>query len=51
MCIQKNLFIYEPYDVLLGDEDCLYINVYTPKVIGSNKIKNHSYNTSKIELI
>lgn len=34
MCIQKNLFLYETYDKLLGAEDCLYINVYTPKVIG-----------------
>lgn len=32
MCIQKNLFMYESYDKLLGEEDCLYINVYTPKI-------------------
>jgi len=39
MCIQKNLFMYESYNVLLGKEDCLYMNVYTPKVIGSIKKK------------
>lgn len=33
MCIQKNLFMYETYNTLLGAEDCLYMNVYTPKVI------------------
>ncbi|XP_060845477.1 uncharacterized protein LOC132925065 [Rhopalosiphum padi] len=32
MCIQKNLFMYQSYNTLLGAEDCLYINVYTPKV-------------------
>jgi len=43
MCIQKNLFMYESYNKLLGDEDCLYMNVYTPKVIGLLlKKKNHS---------
>uniref|UniRef100_A0A2S2QI72 Carboxylic ester hydrolase n=1 Tax=Sipha flava TaxID=143950 RepID=A0A2S2QI72_9HEMI len=30
MCIQKNLFMYQTSDVLLGSEDCLYLNVYTP---------------------
>uniref|UniRef100_A0A2H8TEY6 Carboxylic ester hydrolase n=2 Tax=Melanaphis sacchari TaxID=742174 RepID=A0A2H8TEY6_9HEMI len=37
MCIQKNLFMYQTYNKLLGDEDCLYINVYTPKVQKKNK--------------
>ncbi|VVC43776.1 Carboxylesterase type B, conserved site,Carboxylesterase, type B,Carboxylesterase type B [Cinara cedri] len=32
ICIQKNLFFYQIADVLLGEEDCLYINVYTPKL-------------------
>ncbi|CAH1724878.1 unnamed protein product [Aphis gossypii] len=32
MCIQKNLFMYKTYNTLLGAEDCLYMNVYTPKV-------------------
>lgn len=32
MCIQKNLFLYQTSDVLLGSEDCLYLNVYTPKL-------------------
>jgi len=26
--------MYESYNELLGAEDCLFINVYTPKVIG-----------------
>lgn len=32
MCIQKNLFMYDLSNILTGDEDCLYLNVYTPKV-------------------
>ncbi|KAL5242170.1 hypothetical protein ACI65C_009580 [Semiaphis heraclei] len=32
MCIQKNLFMYQTSDVLLGSEDCLYLNVYTSKL-------------------
>lgn len=32
MCIQKNLFMYGSYNELLGEEDCLYMNVYTPKI-------------------
>lgn len=32
MCIQKNLFMYQTYNELLGVEDCLYLNVYTPNV-------------------
>lgn len=32
MCIQKNLFMYQTYNELLGVEDCLYLNVYTPKI-------------------
>ncbi|XP_022165706.1 esterase FE4-like [Myzus persicae] len=31
-CIQKNLFHYQKVDILVGAEDCLYINVYTPKI-------------------
>ncbi|KAF0738975.1 Carboxylic ester hydrolase, partial [Aphis craccivora] len=37
MCIQKNLFMYETYNTLLGAEDCLYMNVYTPKVNKKNE--------------
>jgi len=32
VCIQKNLFYYQQADVLVGSEDCLYLNVYTPKI-------------------
>lgn len=30
-CIQKNLFFYQQKNELMGKEDCLYLNVYTPK--------------------
>ncbi|XP_071875787.1 carboxylic ester hydrolase [Bombus fervidus] len=30
ICIQRNIFTYD--DQIVGDEDCLYLNVYTPKV-------------------
>ncbi|KZC14638.1 PREDICTED: esterase E4-like [Dufourea novaeangliae] len=30
MCVQRNVFIYD--DNILGVEDCLYLNVYTPKL-------------------
>jgi len=49
MCIQKNLFMYETYNELLGAEDCLFINVYTPKVIGLIE-KNCFYNIAKIQI-
>ncbi|XP_022165688.1 esterase FE4-like [Myzus persicae] len=32
VCIQKNLFYYQEADILVGAEDCLYLNVYTPKI-------------------
>lgn len=32
LCIQRNLFYYQQADILVGSEDCLYINVYTPKI-------------------
>ncbi|XP_008180697.1 esterase FE4 [Acyrthosiphon pisum] len=32
VCIQKNLFYYQQADILVGAEDCLYLNVYTPKI-------------------
>ncbi|VVC41617.1 Carboxylesterase type B, conserved site,Carboxylesterase, type B,Carboxylesterase type B [Cinara cedri] len=31
-CIQKNMFMYQTANVLVGSEDCLYLNVYTPKL-------------------
>ncbi|KAL5242172.1 hypothetical protein ACI65C_009582 [Semiaphis heraclei] len=31
-CIQKNLFHYQKVDILIGAEDCLYLNVFTPKI-------------------
>ncbi|KAL4097011.1 hypothetical protein QTP88_021854 [Uroleucon formosanum] len=31
-CIQRNLFYYQQADILTGSEDCLYLNVYTPKI-------------------
>lgn len=31
-CIQMNLFFYKQINELIGKEDCLYLNVYTPKV-------------------
>lgn len=31
-CIQMNLFLYKSVNELIGKEDCLYLNVYTPKV-------------------
>ncbi|XP_060814384.1 carboxylic ester hydrolase [Bombus pascuorum] len=30
ICIQRNIFTYD--DQIVGEEDCLYLNVYTPKV-------------------
>lgn len=36
MCIQKNIFFYQQKDIMTGDEDCLYLNVYTPKVNGNS---------------
>jgi carboxylesterase type B len=35
MCLQYNKAIsfIDDHDPLVGDEDCLFINVYTPKVI------------------
>ncbi|CAI6344926.1 unnamed protein product [Macrosiphum euphorbiae] len=32
VCIQRNLFYYQQADILVGSEDCLYLNVYTPKI-------------------
>ncbi|XP_060877024.1 esterase FE4-like isoform X2 [Metopolophium dirhodum] len=32
VCIQKNLFYYQQADILVGAEDCLYLNVYTPRI-------------------
>ncbi|XP_050428100.1 juvenile hormone esterase-like [Adelges cooleyi] len=35
MCIQSNeVFIKQPESLVLGDEDCLYLNIYTPNVNG-----------------
>ncbi|KAL4097018.1 hypothetical protein QTP88_021860 [Uroleucon formosanum] len=31
-CIQKNLFFYQQADIIVGAEDCLYLNVYIPKI-------------------
>lgn len=31
-CIQKNLFMHFTSKILIGEEDCLYLNVYTPEV-------------------
>ncbi|VVC41621.1 Carboxylesterase type B, conserved site,Carboxylesterase, type B,Carboxylesterase type B [Cinara cedri] len=32
ICIQKNLFMYQTLNEIIGDEDCLYLNVYTPRI-------------------
>lgn len=30
ICVQRNIYTYD--DEVVGDEDCLYLNVYTPKL-------------------
>lgn len=34
ICVQRNIYIYQ--EEIVGDEDCLYLNVYTPKLPTEN---------------
>ncbi|XP_049961567.1 juvenile hormone esterase-like isoform X1 [Schistocerca serialis cubense] len=37
MCTQKNYFLEQP--VVVGQEDCLYLNVYTPRLPSSEQVQ------------
>ncbi|XP_050531739.1 juvenile hormone esterase-like isoform X2 [Daktulosphaira vitifoliae] len=34
VCVQKNVFFVSENNKIIGSEDCLYLNVYTPKING-----------------
>lgn len=38
ICTQRNIYTHQ--DEIVGTEDCLYLNVYTPRVPNTNEEKN-----------
>lgn len=41
ICTQRNIYVHD--DNIIGSEDCLYLNVYTPKVPSENEKSKESY--------
>ncbi|XP_043683852.1 venom carboxylesterase-6-like [Vespula pensylvanica] len=42
ICTQRNIYTHQ--EEIVGSEDCLYLNVYTPKVPNTNEEKNPRHN-------
>nr|XP_003704957.1 PREDICTED: venom carboxylesterase-6-like [Megachile rotundata]XP_012144469.1 PREDICTED: venom carboxylesterase-6-like [Megachile rotundata] len=41
ICVQRNIYVYQ--EEIVGDEDCLYLNVYTPKLSNNRNNSKVTY--------